>query len=384
MLKKIATILLILFAVVNVLVFLFSAGTVFTAIPVIGSVANIVTVGYLHIWLPACAALFVCSVIIAAVDRKKGLWLVAVSFLSLIAAVVFMSANAIRLFRYGVKPNIFPKEADVSRVKKEELTYTRSQYGDVAINVYTVDDGQEGKPVMIYIHGGGWIQGSNEDHEYYSKTFAQNGYVVFAPEYDLSSEERHLASSTELQLCEAFAWVSEHAGDYGGDVSRLYVTGGSAGGNLALNISYKINSGLYSVSADGTPLPAVSAVSVTFPVASPADFYRNDDTVFRKMAHRMAYGYTGCSPEEDRFLYDSLEPVKNITQDAPATHIMVGAGDALVPPAPTYALGEALDKAKIDHQTVVVPYANHIFDTVDGSMLSNAYLDLSLRWFEEH
>ena len=37
MLKKIATILLILFAVVNVLVFLFSAGTVFTAIPVIGS-----------------------------------------------------------------------------------------------------------------------------------------------------------------------------------------------------------------------------------------------------------------------------------------------------------------------------------------------------------
>ena len=179
-------------------------------------------------------------------------------------------------------------------------------------------------------------------------------------------------------------WVAEHAEKFGGDVSRLYVTGGSAGGNLALNISYKINSGTYSASADGTPLPRVRAVSVTFPVASVAEFYCNGDLVFGKMAYRMAYGYTGCAPEENGPLYRSLEPEANIGEDAPATHIMVGAGDALVPPDATYALDEALEKAGTVHQTVVIPYANHIFDTVDGSMLNRAYLDLSLRWFNEH
>ena len=382
--KKAGKILLILFAVLDTAVFLFSTGTVFTFIPVIGSAANIVTVGYLHIWLPVCAALFLCSVLIAVWDKKKGLWLAVVSFLSLAATAVFLSANAAEVSAYGVKPNVFLRKVEVSSVKKEEYIYTRSEYGDVGINVYTEEDGQTGKPVMIYIHGGGWIQGSKEDHEYYSKAFAKNGYVVFSAEYDLSSEERHLASSTELQLCEAFAWVAEHAEKFGGDVSRLYVTGGSAGGNLALNISYKINSGKYSASADGTPLPRVRAVSVTFPVASVADFYRNGDLVFGKMAYRMAYGYTGCAPEENGPLYRSLEPEANIGEDAPATHIMVGAGDALVPPDATYALDEALEKAGAVHQTVVIPYANHIFDTVDGSMLNRAYLDLSLRWFNEH
>ena len=119
-------------------------------------------------------------------------------------------------------------------------------------------------------------------------------------------------------------------------------------------------------------------------MASVADFYRNGDLVFGKMAYRMAYGYTGCAPEENGPLYRSLEPEANIGEDAPATHIMVGAGDALVPPDATYALDEALEKAGAVHQTVVIPYANHIFDTVDGSMLNRAYLDLSLRWFNEH
>jgi len=38
----------------------------------------------------------------------------------------------------------------------------------------------------------------------------------------------------------------------------------------------------------------------------------------------------------------------------------------------------------IEHQTVTIPYANHGFDAVDGNMGNRAYLDLSLRWFEQY
>ena len=148
-------------------------------------------------------------------------------------------------------------------------------------------------------------------------------------------------------------------------------------------MAYKINGGMYSTSQDGTELPQIRAVSVTFPVASLETFYNNPDPVLGGTAHRMAYGYTGCAPEEDPALFASLDPVNSISENAPPTHILVGASDSLVPPQATYELDEALEAAGIKHRTVIAPFANHIFDMVDGNMLNCAYLELSLRWFEQ-
>lgn len=257
-----------------------------------------------------------------------------------------------------------------------------SEYSQLALNVYLVDDGETGKPVMIYIHGGGWIQGSKEDHTYYSKVFANHGYVVFSVDYDLSTEDRHLARVTELQIAEAIAWVKNHAAEYGADISRLYLTGGSAGGNLALELAYKINGGVYSISSDGTELPIISAVSVTFPAASVETVYNNPDPVLGGTAHRMSHCYTGCSPEEDPELFASLAPINFLSANTPPTCIVVGSADSLVPTGATYVLNDALEAAGIAHQMVIIPYANHIFDMVDGNMMNCAYLDLSLQWFD--
>ena len=367
-------------------VFLFSVGTVFPAIPIVGSVANIVTVGFLHLWLPRCAALFLAALALSLAGRKRPSHRAALALaaVSLAATVFFLCENAAVLKRYGLEPNVFLAREDVSGVRVETFPYVQSEYGTVYLDAYYTEDGKADKPVMIYIHGGGWIQGTRGDHAYYSRAFAKHGYVVFSLDYDLSSAERHLAESTEPQLAEAFAWVKNHAAGFGADIAKLCVTGGSAGGNLALELSYKINAGAYRTAADGTELPTVRAVSVTFPVASVASFYRNRDLVLGAMARNMAGSYTGCSPEEDPALYDSLAPVNAISASAPATNILVGAADSLVPPKATYELDDALEKAGIAHQTVVVPYANHMFDMADGNMTNRAYLELSLRWFAQY
>lgn len=384
--KALARIGRILLIVLAALVFLFSVGTVLPVIPIIGSVANIVTVGFLHLWLPLCIVLFLLTLALFLAGRKIAAYKIALllSCVSLACTVIFLSVNASVVKRYDVKPNVFLKKVEVSSVEVETYSYTEFDSGPVFLNVYRKEDGGKGKPVMIYIHGGGWIQGSREDHTYYSKAFAEHGYVVFSVDYDLSSAERHLAEVTELQLTDAFAWVKKHAAEFGADVSRLYVTGGSAGGNLALELSYKINAGVYQTSIDGTELPTVKAVSVTFPVASVASFYRNSDEVLAGTALKMASSYTGCSPDEDPALYESLEPINFLSPETPATNILVGAADTLVPPDATYELDDALYAAGIDHQTIVIPYANHIFDMVDGNMMNCAYLQLSLRWFEQH
>jgi dipeptidyl aminopeptidase/acylaminoacyl peptidase len=112
--------------------------------------------------------------------------------------------------------------------------------------------------------------------------------------------------------------------------------------------------------------------------------YNNDDLVFGNMTRNMAASYTGCSPEENPALYDSLAPANAISASTPPTNIVLGASDAIVPPESTYEFEAALEKAGVVHQTVIMPYANHGFDAVDGNMGNRAYLDLSLRWFEQY
>ena len=270
--KILALIGCIILLVLATIVFLFSIGTVFTAIPFIGSIANIITVGWLHLWLPLCIVLFVIALVLCLANRKKlaqrkkrAHWVaLALSVVSLAATIFFTCSNASALSQYGVKPNAFLEKEDLSAVQVETYTYTQSEYGPVYLDAYYTEDGKADKPVLIYIHGGGWIMNSRETHAYYPKVFANHGYVAFTLDYDLSSPERHLAKSTELQIAEAFAWAKKHAADFGGDINQLYVAGGSAGGNLALELSCKINAGIYKTSADGTELPTVKAVSVTF------------------------------------------------------------------------------------------------------------------------
>ena len=384
--KILAKIGMIILFVLVIIVFLFSVGTVFPALPFIGSIANIITVGYLHLWLPLCAVLFLIALVLCFSNRKKPAhWVaLALSVVSLAATVFFLCANASALSKYDVEVHVLPSVEDVSAVRVETYPYTQSEYGTVYLNAYYTDDGKADKPVIIYIHGGGWVQGSRDTHAYYSKVFANHGYVVFSVDYDLSSPERHLAESTELQIAEAFAWAKKHAADFGGDITRLGVAGGSAGGNLALELSYKINAGIYQTSKDGTALPTVSAVSVTFPATSVAAIYNNDDLVLGDLIHNMAAGYTGCSPEENPALYDSLAPANAITLGTPPTNILLGAADVIVPPESIYEFDAALEKAGVVHQTITIPYANHGFDAADGNMGNFAYIDLSLRWFEQY
>ncbi len=384
--KFLAVIGYIILFVLATAVFLLSIGTVFTAIPFFGSIANIITVGWLHLWLPLCIVLFVIALVLCLVNRKKPVHWVALALcvVSLASTIFFTCSNASALSQYDLKPNVFLQKEDLSAVQVETYTYTESEYGPVNLDAYYTEDGKTDKPVLIYIHGGGWILNSRETHSYYPKVFANHGYVAFTLDYDLSSSERHLAKSTELQIAEAFAWVKNHAADFGGDINQLFVAGGSAGGNLTLELAYKINAGIYQTSADGTELPTVKAVSVTFPATSVVAIYNNDDLVLGGTVNNMAASYTGCSPEEDPALYDSLAPGNAISANTPPTNIVLGAGDVIVPPKDTYEFDADLEKAGIAHQTVTIPYANHGFDAVDGNMGNRAYLDLSLRWFEQY
>lgn len=90
-------------------------------------------------------------------------------------------------------------------------------------------------PILVYLHGGGWVLGSPKTHRKLGFRFAERGYLVFNVHYRLAPEAPFPAAFDDCET--ALNWVLANAGDYGGDVARLAVGGDSAGGNLTAAVA---------------------------------------------------------------------------------------------------------------------------------------------------
>lgn len=94
---------------------------------------------------------------------------------------------------------------------------------------------EEGKrlPVIVSVHGGGWVYGDKERYQYYCMNLAQRGFAVVNFTYRLAPEYKFPASLEDTNL--VFAWLLSHADEYGFDTGHVFAVGDSAGGhNLGL------------------------------------------------------------------------------------------------------------------------------------------------------
>ncbi|MCW5749293.1 MAG: alpha/beta hydrolase, partial [Alphaproteobacteria bacterium] len=87
-------------------------------------------------------------------------------------------------------------------------------------------------PALIFMHGGGFAQGSPETHDAITAGIAaRTGYTVLSVDYALAPEHRFPVA---LRQCEAVVnWAFAHAGELGIRPDAISVGGDSAGGNLA-------------------------------------------------------------------------------------------------------------------------------------------------------
>ena len=91
------------------------------------------------------------------------------------------------------------------------------------------------RPVVVYVHGGGFRVLSKDTHWIMALSFARRGFVVFNVSYRLAP--RHRYPSAIEDVCRAFTWVAKNAERFGGDTSRVVLAGESAGGNLAASLA---------------------------------------------------------------------------------------------------------------------------------------------------
>ncbi len=86
-------------------------------------------------------------------------------------------------------------------------------------------------PVIVSVHGGGWVYGDKDRYQFYCMNLAQRGFVVLNFSYRLAPEDPFPAAIEDVNG--VFCWLANHAGEYGMDLDRLYTVGDSAGGQLS-------------------------------------------------------------------------------------------------------------------------------------------------------
>lgn len=161
-----------------------------------------------------------------------------------------MSAAAIaappRVFPVGEKP--FPGDAYPDRVTAfpggvtglADVVYsTLPGYRPMVVDIYLPPKGKVAtpKPLVIYIHGGGWVAGHTRQAAALSNfpgvlaKLASEGFVVASLEYRLAKEAQFPAQLQDVRA--AVRFLKANAGKYGIDASKVALWGGSAGGHLA-------------------------------------------------------------------------------------------------------------------------------------------------------
>ena len=112
-----------------------------------------------------------------------------------------------------------------------EIGYINDGLSEHTLDVYYKDDGRS-KPILIDIHGGGFISYDKEYNRVFANVAAQQGFVVFELNYRLAYPENTVFEQIE-DIDKAVRWITEHAASYGGDNNRLYISGHCTGGVLA-------------------------------------------------------------------------------------------------------------------------------------------------------
>lgn len=132
------------------------------------------------------------------------------------------------------------------------------QYGpdpvENKLDVYRPKNAQGKIPVIVNVHGGGWVYGDKELYQFYGMTLAQRGFAVVNFTYRLAPEVKFPAPLEDTN--NVISWMYENQEEYGLDMDHVFMVGDSAGGHLcglysaictnpeyAVNYTFKVPNG---------------------------------------------------------------------------------------------------------------------------------------------
>jgi acetyl esterase/lipase len=277
---------------------------------------------------------------------------------------------------------------------------------DLLLDLYLpAQDGAKPIPLLIFIHGGGWFEGSKATCP--GQTFVSRGYAMACIDYRLANRcSAELVFPAQIHdVKAAVRWLRWHAGEYSLDPDRFGAMGDSSGGHLAALLG--VSHGVESLAGEGQPgvSDAVQAVCDWFgPVdvtrPPPAIVFEDDPCTTSFTYLNETYGgektqYFYWTRAWGLFLGGSLvdpgvldravqaSPLSYIDAADPPFLIIHGERDGMVPIEQSELLAAALQDEGVDVVFVRLPETGHAYGG-PGEEVAPEFLDPTLAFFDAH
>ncbi len=241
------------------------------------------------------------------------------------------------------------------------IVYKVANRYEAKLDVYSPSKPAGPTPVLMMIHGGGWLYGTKEESVLYLLPYLQMGFSVVNVEYRMGSVSLAPAAVEDC-LC-ALHWIGRNAKDRKFDLNKVVVSGGSAGGHLALTTAmipasagfenecvHEDDEGWTGTFADSRP--KVAAVVNWFGITDVGDMIQGPNK------HGYAVSWLGSLPNRED-LARRVSPLTYVRPGLPPVLTIHGDADKLVPYSHAVRLHEALTKAGVRNQLLTLPGAGH-------------------------
>lgn len=233
------------------------------------------------------------------------------------------------------------------------IVYSTGSGYDCKLDVYQRRNVTAPVPVLVNIHGGGWVGGTKEGNNMELLPYFALGFSVVNVEYRMARNALAPAAVEDCRL--ALRWVIKNARTYNFDTSKIVVTGGSAGGHLALM------TGMLNAEA-GFDSPRdwdqefmqmhVAAIVNWFGITDVKDLLSGEN--------RQGYAVSWIGSQENGArIAERVSPLSYVRKDLPPILSIHGTKDQLVPYAHATRLHAALDKAGVPNRLITIPDGKH-------------------------
>ena len=243
------------------------------------------------------------------------------------------------------------------------ITYLTSSNYEAKLDLYVTRTADKPLPTLIWIHGGGWTGGVKESATGIPAYLAM-GMNVVNVEYRLA---RTASAPAAVEDCRcALRWVIQHAKEYGIDVNRLVVSGGSAGGHLALTTGMLPASAGLDRQCPGPDNLKVAAIVNWFGIS--------DVNELLDGPNMKAYAVTWLGSALDRDqIAKRVSPLTYVRPGLPPILTIHGDADPTVPYTQSVRLHKALADAGVPNELMTMAGGRHGYDCCTPAQRVQAY-----------
>ncbi len=221
------------------------------------------------------------------------------------------------------------------------------------LDIYRLPDASTGLPVIVWVHGGGFVSGQRADVANYLKILAGRGFIVVNVDYTIAPEARY--PTPVRQLATALGFLHGEAAEHDLDGARFVLAGDSAGAQIAAQTAAAATDAAYGQQLGVKDAPwrdALAGVSLFCGVYDIAGLGEGA-ILGRWFVQVTGWAYSGDRNWRRSEVLDTFDLTARMSPAFPAAFVTVGNADPLEPQS--RALARTMEDAGVPVSTLFFP-----------------------------